>query len=70
VKPDDDNYGKAIRDAMNGRIFADDGQIVASLAYKVLAARGEEAKILVWAGSVAEEAEIFAACRSALGRVR
>lgn len=70
VKPDDDNYGKAIRDAMNGRIFADDAQIVASLAYKVLAARGEDAKILVWAGSVAEEAEIFAACRAALGRVR
>ena len=70
VRPDDDNYGKAIRDAMNGRIFADDGQIVASLAYKVIAARGEDAKILVWCGTMAEQAEVFAACAAGLGVVR
>ena len=69
VRPDDDNYGKAIRDALNGRIFADDGQIVSSLAYKVLAARGEEAKILVWVGKVEDEAEIFGWCKAGLGRV-
>lgn len=69
VRPDDDNYGKAIRDAMNGRIFADDGQIVSSLAYKVLAARGEDAKILVWCGLVEEQAEIFGWCAGGLGRV-
>jgi len=69
VRPDDDNYGKAIRDALNGRIFADDGQIVSSLAYKVLAMRGEEAKILVWVGTMQEEAEIFGWCKAGLGRV-
>ena len=69
VRPDDDNYGKAIRDAMNGRIFADDGQIVSSLAYKVLAMRGEEAKILVWVGKIEEQAEIFGWCAAGLGRV-
>ena len=69
VRPDDDNYGKAVRDAMNGRIFADDGQVVASLAYKVVAREGEDPKILVWVGPVQEEIEIFNQCRTALGRV-
>ena len=69
VRPDDDNYGKAIRDALNGRIFLDDGQIVASLAYKVLAARGEEAKALVFVGTIEEMAEVFAATNRALGGI-
>ena len=69
VRPDDDNYGKAIRDAMNGRVFADDGQIVASLAYKVVAARGEDARILAQCGTIGEQPEVSARCMADLGRV-
>jgi Holliday junction resolvase RusA-like endonuclease len=69
VRPDDDNYGKAVRDAMNSRIFVDDSQIVASLAYKVVAANGEATKVLVWCGPIEEETVIFAHCKGGLGRI-
>jgi Holliday junction resolvase RusA-like endonuclease len=69
IKPDDDNFGKAIRDALNHWVIVDDGQIVSSLAYKVAAREREDPKILVWVGPVQEETEIFSECRTALGRV-
>jgi hypothetical protein len=52
---------------MNGRVFIDDGQIVASLAYKVAAAKGESPKILVWVGPVEERMRIFDECMACLG---
>lgn len=34
VRPDIDNYVKAILDALNGIMFSDDGKIVELIAYK------------------------------------
>ena len=69
VKPDDDNFGKAIRDVLAPRIIENDSRIVSSLAHKVVAMQGEDAKILVWCGTIGERAEIFGWCDSGLGRV-
>ena len=63
TRPDVDNYLKAALDAMNGRVFVDDGQVVATVALKVAAAAGESAKVLIYVGTVEEMDEVFSAAR-------
>jgi Holliday junction resolvase RusA-like endonuclease len=52
VRPDLDNYVKAFKDAANGVLWKDDGQIVWLLAQKVYSDR---AGIEFWAGRLPEE---------------
>ena len=36
-KPDEDNIGKAVKDAFNGKVWVDDGQVVAGTTVKTWA---------------------------------
>lgn len=51
-KPDLDNYGKAVRDALNGIVYADDAQIVFQIESKVYA---EEPGIRIEIAEIARE---------------
>lgn len=45
-KPDSDNVTKAVLDALNGEAWLDDGQVCELLVRKVIAAGGEEPRII------------------------
>lgn len=46
-RPDVDNFAKAVLDAMNGIVLADDRQVVELVATKAWAAVGEEGRVEV-----------------------
>ena len=47
TKPDWDNIGKAVSDALNGVAWEDDGQIVVARVARVYAAKGESPKVVI-----------------------
>ena len=47
VKPDADNIGKAIADALNGIVYADDSQIVGFISQKRYCRKSNESHVMV-----------------------
>lgn len=69
-RPDLDNYLKAIKDAANGILWADDSQVSWCTTAKVEADQSEEACIRLWVGAAPEVAgsgKALETVREALG---